>query len=305
MDIKKVESMLRTRLSKNNIRINEPMKDHTSFKIGGPADLFITPTTIDELHATLQICKTYHIPFYIIGNGSNLLVDDQGFRGVIIQLYKNLSDIDIQGTTITAYSGLLLSQIANAALERGLTGFEFAHGIPGTLGGAVAMNAGAYDGEIKDVIVSAQVMDQEGNILVLSKDDLALGYRTSSVQTNHYIVLKATLVLKEGIKEDIATAMSELACRRRDKQPLDMPSAGSTFKRPSGCFAGKLIMDSGLRGYKIGGAMVSEKHCGFVVNDGTATFEDVEKLIQTIKKTVKEKYQVDLDPEVRIIKNDV
>jgi UDP-N-acetylmuramate dehydrogenase len=279
------------------------MKDHTSFKIGGPADLFIIPENITELTHAVQTCSTYKIPFYFFGIGSNLLVPDEGYRGVIIQLYKNLCDIKVEGTVLTVLSGALLSKIASVAMQHELTGFEFAQGVPGTLGGAVAMNAGAYGGEIKDVIVSAEVMDDHGHTMILSKEELALGYRTSIIQTNHYIVLKAVLSLKEGKRDAIVEVMKDLANRRREKQPLEMPSAGSTFKRPDGCFAGQLIMDAGLRGYKIGGAMVSEKHCGFVVSDGTATFEDVKELIEYIKRTVKEKFNIELQPEVKVIKN--
>lgn len=303
MEINEILSMLSTKIPSQNISTGEWMKDHTSFKIGGPADLFVTPENTSELKAVLEVCRTYNVPYYVIGNGSNLLVDDRGIRGVVIQLYKNFGDIEVKGSEITVYSGALLSRAANIALEHELTGFEFAQGIPGTMGGAVAMNAGAYGGEIKDVIISAEVMDSKGCIKVLSKEELALGYRSSIVQTNDYIVLKATLRLKKGDKQDIAALMKELAGRRRDKQPLEMPSAGSTFKRPEGHFAGKLIMDAGLRGYKIGGAMVSEKHCGFVVSDGTATFEDVKRLIEYIQLTVKDKFDVSLHPEIKIISN--
>ncbi len=303
MEVTEVKNLLYTQIPTENILMNEPMKNHTSFKIGGPADLFITPTNSAQLVHAVQICNAYHMPYYIVGNGSNLLVDDEGFRGVIIQLYKNLCDIEIEETVITAYSGALLSKIANVALEHGLTGFEFAQGIPGTLGGAITMNAGAYGGEIKDVIINAEVIDQKGNKRVLTKDELTLGYRTSSVQKNKYIVLKATFRFTKGTKETIAETMKDLAGRRRDKQPLDKPSAGSTFKRPDGYFAGKLIMDAGLRGYQIGGAMVSEKHCGFVISDGTATFKDVKELIKHIQLTVKEKFNVDLHPEIKIISN--
>ncbi len=303
MEVTEVKNLLCTQIPTENILMNEPMKNHTSFKIGGPADLFITPTNSTQLVRAIQICNAHHIPYYIMGNGSNLLVDDEGCRGVIIQLYKNLCDIEIEETMITAYSGALLSKIASVALEHGLTGFEFAQGIPGTLGGAITMNAGAYGGEIKDVIISAEVIDPKGNRLILTKDELTLGYRTSSVQKNKYIVLKASFRFTKGTKETIAETMKDLAGRRRDKQPLDKPSAGSTFKRPDGYFAGKLIMDSGLRGYQIGGAMVSEKHCGFVVSDGTATFKDVKELISYIQLTVKKKFNVDLHPEVKIISN--
>ncbi|WP_070000453.1 UDP-N-acetylmuramate dehydrogenase [Cellulosilyticum sp. I15G10I2] len=303
MEINEVINLLCTQIPNENILMNEPMKNHTSFKIGGPADLFVMPTDCTQLVSAVQLCNAHNIPYYIVGNGSNLLIDDKGFRGVIIQLYKNLSDIEIEDTVITADSGALLSKIANVAFEHGLAGFEFAQGIPGTLGGAVAMNAGAYGGEIQDVIIDAQVIDQKGQKITLSKEDLALGYRTSIIQKNKYIVLKARLLLSRGSKTAISEIMKDLAGRRRDKQPLEKPSAGSTFKRPEGYFAGKLIMDAGLRGYQIGGAMVSTKHCGFVVSDGTATFKDVKALIDHIQLTVKEKFNVDLQPEIKIISN--
>ncbi len=301
MEINMIKDLFSTKIPNENILVDEPMKDHTSFKIGGTADVFITPTSTEELVNAVQICSKNQMNYYIIGNGSNLLVDDRGFRGVIIQISKNLSHIEIEDTMITAYSGALLSKIANTALSHELTGFEFAQGIPGTLGGAVVMNAGAYGGELKDVIVDAEVMDQNGQIKILTKDELALGYRTSCIQANKYIVLRARLRLEKGDKVKILATMKDLAERRRDKQPLEMPSAGSTFKRPEGYFAGKLIMDAGLRGYKIGGAMVSEKHCGFVVSDGTATFKDVQELINYVQRTVKEKFNVDLQPEIKII----
>jgi UDP-N-acetylmuramate dehydrogenase len=301
MEIKEIADILRTKIPSENIAFNELMSKHTSFKIGGPADLFVTPVDTVQLTEVLRVCRGHKVPFYIIGNGSNLLIDDSGFRGIIIQLGKNFSQITVEDTKIIAYSGASLAKIANTALDKAFTGFEFAQGIPGTLGGAVAMNAGAYGREIKDVIISADVIDHEGTIITLSKDELALGYRTSIIQKNHYIVIKAVLGLQKGDKCGILEKMKDLADKRRDKQPLDMPSAGSAFKRPEGHFAGKLIMDCGLRGYKIGGAMVSEKHCGFVVSDGTATFEDVIKLIEHIKATVKEKFNVELHPEVRII----
>lgn len=301
MEINNIVNLLCAKIPRENILVNEQMKNHTSFKIGGPADLFIIPVNTMELLKVMEVCRAERVPYYIIGNGSNLLIDDMGFRGAIIQLYKNFCDINIEETIITAQSGALLSKIASTALEHELTGFEFAQGIPGTLGGAVAMNAGAYGGEIRDVIIDAEVIDQKGHSMTLSKEELKLGYRTSSVAKNNYTVIRARLSLKRGDRKSILETMKDLAARRRDKQPLDMPSAGSTFKRPEGYFAGKLIMDAGLRGYKIGGAMISEKHCGFVVSDGTATFNDVRELIDYIQQIVKQKFNVDLQPEVKII----
>ena len=302
MDINQFSQLLLTKLPKDTIYLNEEMKNYTTFKIGGPVDILIKPDSIINLAQAIKLCRTHEVPYYILGNGSNLLVADEGFRGVVIQIYTNLDEIKVEGNTVTAQAGALLSKIANKALEHSLTGFEFAHGIPGTLGGAVVMNAGAYDGEMKHVLISCDVLDSEGNILTLSNEDLELGYRKSIVQKKGYIVLSATVGLKEGNKEEISARMKELMARRKEKQPLDKPSAGSTFKRPEGYFAGKLIMDSGLKGYQIGGAMISDKHSGFVVNNGGATFKDVENLIQHVQEVVKEKYQVVLEPEVKILK---
>ena len=243
------------------------------------------------------------MPFYIIGNGSNLLVDDQGLKGVVIQLAKNFATCTVEGETLTATSGVLLSRLANTACEHSLTGLEFAQGIPGTLGGAVTMNAGAYGGEMKDVLVSACVIDAKGELITLSKEALELGYRTSKVQKEGYIVVSATLKLQPGDPAAITAAMKDFSQRRRDKQPLDKPSAGSTFKRPEGHFAGKLIMDAGLRGYAVGGASVSEKHCGFVVSDGTATYADVCTLIKDVQDKVEAAFGVRLEPEVRLLSN--
>lgn len=302
MDINQFSQLLLTELPEGTIYLNEEMKNYTTFRIGGPVDILIKPDSIINLAQAIKLCRTHEVPYYILGNGSNLLVADEGFRGVVIQIYTNLDEIKVEGNTVTAQAGALLSKIANKALEHSLTGFEFAHGIPGTLGGAVVMNAGAYDGEMKHVLISCDVLDSEGNILTLSNEDLELGYRKSIIQKKGYIVLSATVGLKEGNKEEISARMKELMARRKEKQPLDKPSAGSTFKRPEGYFAGKLIMDSGLKGYQIGGAMISDKHSGFVVNNGGATFKDVENLIQHVQEVVKEKYQVVLEPEVKILK---
>lgn len=302
MDINQFSQILLTELPEGTIYLNEEMKNYTTFRIGGPVDILIKPDSIINLAQAIKLCRTHEVPYYILGNGSNLLVADEGFRGVVIQIYTNLDEIKVEGNTVTAQAGALLSKIANKALEHSLTGFEFAHGIPGTLGGAVVMNAGAYDGEMKHVLISCDVLDSEGNILTLSNEDLELGYRKSIIQKKGYIVLSATVGLKEGNKEEISARMKELMARRKEKQPLDKPSAGSTFKRPEGYFAGKLIMDSGLKGYQIGGAMISDKHSGFVVNNGGATFKDVENLIQHVQEVVKEKYQVVLEPEVKILK---
>ena len=302
MDIKQFSQLLQTKLPQNIIFENEIMKNYTTFRIGGKADVIVKPTSYEEVSTAVKLCKENNIPYYILGNGSNLLVADEGYRGVIIQIYNGLDEVIVEGNKITAQAGALLSKIATKAMENSLTGLEFAHGIPGTLGGAVVMNAGAYDGEMKNVLVTCDVLDEEGNIVTLTNEQLELGYRTSIIQKKNYIVLGATMQLEKGNQEEIKAYMKDLMKRRRDKQPLDKPSAGSTFKRPVGYFAGKLIMDSNLRGYQVGGAMVSEKHCGFVVNADGATCKDVETLIKHVQEVVKEKFQVELEAEVKILK---
>ncbi len=280
---------------------NEPMSRHTSFKIGGPADLLFVPKTIEHIEDMIRLCIELDIPYYIMGNGSNLLVSDLGYRGVIIQICKNMSAYRIEGNRVYAQGGILLSSLSKHIYRAGLRGFEFASGIPGTLGGAVYMNAGAYGGEIKDVIIEAGTLTRKGEVRTLNKEALDLGYRHSSLQIHEDIVLSATLVLEQGDKKEIKALMQDLGQRRKDKQPIELPSAGSTFKRPEGYYAGKLIMDAGLSGYRIGDARVSIKHCGFVVNEGQATCKDVLDLIEYIQHEVKSKFDVDLEPEVKII----
>ena len=279
----------------------EPMSKHTTFRIGGPADLFVAPENTDEIKKLIAICKEEEVPYFILGNGSNLLVSDKGYRGVIIQLYRSFGQITLKENEIHAQAGALLSGIAAMAREASLTGFEFAGGIPGTLGGAVVMNAGAYGGEMKDVLKEVTVLTPEGEIVTLQADELQMGYRTSVVKEAGYIVLEAVISLKEGNPEEIKNRMQELAAMRSSKQPLSYPSAGSTFKRPEGYFAGKLIMDSGLRGYQVGGAQVSEKHCGFVINAGNATAKDVTTLMADVQRIVMEKFGVKLEPEVKLL----
>lgn len=288
-------------LGNEKVRINEPMNRHTTFRIGGPADYFLLPSSSEEVKGILEICKEESLQYFILGNGSNLLVSDEGYRGVIIQLYRNYGGLTVEGTEIRAGAGVLLSQIAAAARNESLTGFEFAGGIPGTLGGAVVMNAGAYGGELKDVLKEAVVMDREGNIFIVPVEKLAMGYRTSLVKTAGYLVLEAVISLKKGSQEEIRDTMKDLADRRISKQPLEYPSAGSTFKRPEGYFAGKLIMDAGLRGYQVGGAQVSEKHCGFVINKGNATAADVCRLMADVQAKVQEQFGVTLEPEVKFL----
>lgn len=288
-------------LGEEKVLVNEPMNRHTTFRIGGPADYFLLPSTAEEVGEILRICKEENLEYFILGNGSNLLVSDEGYRGVIIQLYRNFNTITVEGDCIRASAGALLSGIAATAKNESLEGFEFAGGIPGTLGGAVVMNAGAYGGEMKDVLKEATVMTAEGEILTMTVEELALGYRTSIVKTAGYLVLEAVIQLKKGDQEAIRERMRELTEQRTTKQPLEYPSAGSTFKRPEGYFAGKLIMDAGLRGYSVGGAQVSEKHCGFVINKGGATAADVCRLMSDVSEIVKEKFGVTLEPEVKFL----
>ena len=288
-------------LGKEQVLFEEPMKSHTTFRIGGPAEVFIMPKSVKQVQMAVKICQEEQIPYFILGNGSNLLVSDRGYRGVIIQMDRNMGEIQVEGTEIQAAAGALLSSIAVAARRESLTGFEFAGGIPGTLGGAVVMNAGAYGGEMKDVLKEVTVMDGDGKIFTLPASELEMGYRTSIIKTAGYLVLSARITLSRGKEEDIKARTRELSEMRTQKQPLDYPSAGSTFKRPEGYFAGKLIMDSGLRGYSVGGAMVSEKHCGFVINKGNATAEDVVSLMKHVTEVVQEKYGVTLEPEVKFL----
>lgn len=301
MENNSIENMFCMTLGSDNVRLHEPMKKHTTFRIGGPADYYLCPHSTEELQKILQICRENKLEFFILGNGSNLLVSDKGYRGVVIQLWKNFSDIETEDNTITVKAGALLSKVAAEALEESLTGMEFASGIPGTMGGAVMMNAGAYGGEMKDIIRKVTVLTREGELLTLSKEEMNFGYRTSVVKEKGYVVISAELQLRKGDREEIRKVMDELKERRVTKQPLDMPSAGSTFKRPEGYFAGKLIMDAGLRGFSVGGAQISEKHCGFVVNKGDATAADVLGLIGEVQKRVQEKFGVALEPEVKFL----
>lgn len=296
-----IKKMFCDLLGEDRVFTDEPMKQHTTFKIGGPADYFLVPETGEEVGEIIKICKQTDTPYFILGNGSNLLVGDGGYRGAVIQVYRNMSAVTTEGTTITAQAGALLSAVAAAAKNASLTGFEFAGGIPGTVGGAAVMNAGAYGGEMKDVLVEVTVMDAEGNIFTIPAEKLELGYRTSIIKKAGYIVLEAKIRLKEGDQEAIKERMKELTVQRTTKQPLEYPSAGSTFKRPEGYFAGKLVMDSGLRGYQVGGAQVSEKHCGFVINAGGATAKDVRTLMDNVRDIVYEKYGVTLEPEVKFL----
>ncbi len=275
------------------------MKNHTTFRVGGPADIFLTPSA-EELPAVLSVCREEHVPVTVIGNGSNLLVGDQGIRGVVICIGFGMRGIRVDGEKIFLEAGVTLAAAAQQAAKAGLTGLEFASGIPGTFGGAVVMNAGAYGGEMKDVIVSVRVISEDGEILTLSKEELDLSYRHSVIPERGYLVIDGELLLtREKDPDQITERMEELKKKRIEKQPLEYPSAGSTFKRPEGYFAGKLIMDAGLRGFSVGGAAVSEKHCGFVINKGNATAADICALMDEVTRIVKEKYAVTLEPEVK------
>ncbi|MFR4163626.1 MAG: UDP-N-acetylmuramate dehydrogenase [Paraclostridium sordellii] len=288
-------------LDKEGIYLNEPMKNHISFKVGGPADFLLKPKTEDEIKRLIEFFKNENIPYIVIGNGSNLLVKDGGIRGVVIKIADNFNKFEIEDTKVIAQSGALLSFMGKAILNKSLTGFEFAAGIPGTLGGAIAMNAGAYGGEMKDIVKSVRLMDSKGNIIELSNKEMEFEYRRSLISKSDYIVLSAIMELKEGNFDEIKGYMKELTKSRVTKQPLNLPSAGSTFKRPEGHFAAKLIEDSGLKGLTLGGARVSEKHSGFVVNIGDAKAKDIIELINVVKSTVYSKFGVMLEEEVKIL----
>jgi UDP-N-acetylmuramate dehydrogenase len=286
-------------ITDEQIKLEEPMKNHTTFRIGGPAEIFVTPGSIGEVRDIIAVCRKQAVPYYVMGNGSNLLVSDRGYEGVIIQIFKEMNEIRIEGDTVAAQAGALLSAIANRALEEGLAGFEFASGIPGTLGGACIMNAGAYGGEMKDVVREVTLLTPEGEIRDVPGEQMEFGYRTSMAARTGAVILAARIRLRRGDQEAIRARMEELREKRVSKQPLEYPSAGSTFKRPEGYFAGKLIQDAGLRGFTVGKAQVSEKHCGFVVNKGQATAADVAELMRRVSDKVEEQFGVRLEPEVK------
>jgi UDP-N-acetylmuramate dehydrogenase len=297
--IKKLEAVMAI----ENIKENEPMKNHTSFKVGGPADLFLMPQTRAELQAVLEICKESEKPRYIMGNGSNLIVRDNGYNGIIINT-KALNQVKTVGETLIAEPGISLKDLANVALEQKLTGLEFASGIPGSLGGAVTMNAGAYDGEMKQVIKSITVITEDGSLKTISADQCHFDYRSSILQQHNWVLVSVELILKNGDYQAIQAKMLDLNTQRQTKQPLEYPSAGSTFRRPVGYYAGKLVQDAGFKGHSVGGAQVSEKHSGFVINKGGATAADILNLIGAIQSAVKDQFGVDLKTEVIVIGND-
>jgi len=287
-------------LDKEQYFIDEKMASHVTFAVGGPADIYLLPG-LEQIADVVKTCTEFEIPVTIIGNGSNLLVGDKGIRGAVIAFGNNMETVTTEGHCLYAGAGAKLCDAANEAAKYGLTGLEFASGIPGSIGGAIVMNAGAYGGEMKDVVKSVSILTKDGEKRELSLEEMEFSYRHSCIIKNQYFVLGATLQLQEGCKEEIKAQIKELTNKRESKQPLEYPSAGSTFKRPEGYFAGKLIMDSGLRGFSVGGAQVSEKHCGFVINKNHATAKDICDLIDEVIRIVYEKQHVKLEPEVKRI----
>jgi len=281
-----------------NILFNEPMSRHTTFRVGGAAKCLIKVNNKEQMKKLIPYLHMTGQNFFILGNGSNLLVGDKGYSGILVKLGEGMESVTVEGERMKISAGTLLSKAASAARENELTGMEFASGIPGTVGGAIVMNAGAYGGEMKQIVESVEVMNMEGEILVLDNDTMEFGYRKSVIKSRPFIVLETVLCLQKGKQEEISSKMEELSRLRREKQPLEYASAGSTFKRPEGYFAGKLIMDAGLRGFSIGGAKVSEKHCGFIVNSGNATAADIREVIDEVQKCVKAKFGVTLEREV-------
>ena len=292
---------LKSIVGEEYIKQNESMARHCTFRCGGEAELYVMPGSIEELAQVIRTCKENGYPYMVIGNGSNILVRDSGYQGAMIEINNRISSIDVIGEEIVADAGAKLAAVAMTAYENDLAGFEFAHGIPGNVGGAVVMNAGAYGGEMKDVIKWVKVLNNEGEIETIEAKDLEMGYRTSVIAKKSMVVLQMCIELQIGSAGEIAEIMQILMQRRKFRQPLEYPSAGSTFKRPEGYFAGKLIEDAGLRGYRAGGAMVSEKHCGFVINYDNATASDVLQVINDVKARVKEQFGIELEPEVKII----
>ena len=296
MDRSTVLRKLNTIFDGGQIFIDEPMKNHTSFKIGGPADFLVTPSCEEQIVQLLSELGGEGV--FVMGNGSNLLVSDGGIRGIVLEVGSAMRGIDVQDDTLTCQSGALLSAIAAKALKHSLGGFEFAAGIPGALGGGVSMNAGAYGGEMKDVVISTRCADENGSVQTVT--DHGFGYRRSVFTDKNWVITQSVIRLREDNPQEIQSKMRDFAERRRSKQPLEFPSAGSTFKRPEGYFAGKLIQDAGLSGFRIGGASVSDKHCGFVINDDGASFDDVVRLIEHIQNEVLKKFNVKLETEVKI-----
>ena len=295
---KAVIEALKGYVPEENIRLQEKMAGHTTFRIGGPADCFLQLESEEQLQKVQKYLNLVEESYFILGNGSNLLVSDSGYRGIILQIGRKMSRIKVSGSTIIAQAGAPLSQVSKAAYEHSLSGLEFAAGIPGTVGGGVVMNAGAYGGEMSQVVTMVRVVDKNGEIMELDNSTMEFGYRYSAIKKYPFTVTEVTMKLAEGNKEEIRDRIKDLVMKRREKQPLDYPSAGSTFKRPEGHFAGKLIMDAGMRGFQIGGARVSDKHCGFIINTGNATAEDVKDVMAEVQARVKELFHVELEPEI-------
>lgn len=304
MDKKEIYNLLSQIIDEKSIYIDEPMNKHTSFKVGGPADILVRPRTEEEISNIFKLVNKFEIPFLVKGNGSNILIKDGGFRGLVIEISDNFSNFEIRGTEVEIQSGALLSVIGRAVMNESLTGFEFASGIPGTLGGALAMNAGAYGGEMKNIVKTVRLMDEEGQVVEFTNEDMNFGYRHSRLSDERWIAISAVISLEKGDKAEIKAKMEDLALQRRTKQPLEYPSAGSTFKRPIGYFAGKLIQDSDLKGVSVGGAQVSSKHSGFVINYNKASAKDIVDLIEHVKLTVFECQGVHLEEEVKILGED-
>ena len=289
---------IKTIIPRERILFHEPMSKYTTFRVGGEAECILVVRNEDELARLIPYLNQIEQEYFILGNGSNLLVGDKGYRGMVVKFGEEMEQIQVEGTRMTVKAGALLSKAAMTAKQHSLTGLEFAAGIPGSIGGGIVMNAGAYEGEMKQVVESVRVMDRDGQILTLDNDTMEFGYRTSIIKNRPFIVVEVVLQLAEGDQEKIAAKMEELAVLRRSKQPLEYASAGSTFKRPEGYYAGKLIMDAGMRGYRIGGAQVSDKHCGFIVNTGKATAADIKEVIEEVQERVKERFHVMLEPEI-------
>ena len=295
---KAVIQALESMVSKENIHLQEPLSKHTTFRVGGPADCLVEIEDVEQLKKVKKYLLLTGVDHMLIGNGSNLLAGDGGYRGVILQMGSKMAHIRVEGNTIIAGAGALLSRVARVALEHGLTGLEFASGIPGSVGGAVVMNAGAYGGEMMQIVSAVRVLHPDGEEMLLLNSDMEFGYRTSVIKKHPFAVVEVIMELKPGDPKAIQSYMEDLAGRRREKQPLEYPSAGSTFKRPEGYFAGELIMKAGMRGFGIGGAQVSEKHCGFVINAANATARDIMSVITAVQTKVREQFGVDLEPEV-------
>lgn len=294
-------SELHNLLSEDSIKLNEPMKNHTTFKIGGPVDVLVLPRTLADIKTTMDYCQKNQHPLFIFGLGSNIVVRDKGIRGIAIKIGNNLKEIRIAGQEIYAQAGIRLSELARKAADNCLSGLEFAEGIPGSLGGAVVMNAGAYGGEIKDVVVEVEGISQSGEIRNFQLNEIGFEYRCSVFQHNHYVVFAVKMQLQPGSKADIQSKMREYAHNRREKQPLEYPSAGSVFRRPPGYYVGPMLEKMGFKGFTVGGAQVSSKHAGFIVNTGNASAADVLELIDIIGKAAREQFGVDLQPEIRVV----